>query len=223
MIKNLVEQIAFEARQSEYIDSKSGVSARLTISALRKSCQYCRKQNDLINNEKETTVIRISDLYGVIPSITGKVELVYEGEQEGPLKVANILISKTIKSKFEEYFPSPDKLKKNQELNPYQAITNWFSKGNVVDILNSVSNKEYEKSLFSVYGLKDLVNKYFKKEDDTTKILYMEFLLHGLSEYSLLSKFRLESGIQFKDMISSMFTMDSEEDDEDITGTDYFR
>ena len=221
LLEDLVEQIAFEARQSEYIDSKSGVSARLTISAYENL--FSTAERRMILNNEEKTFIRISDLYGVIPSITGKVELVYEGEQEGPLKVANILISKSIKTLFENYFPSPEKLKKNQTLNPYQSITNWFSKGNVVDILNSVSDTEYEKSLNEVTGLKDLINKYFKKEDDPTKMLYMEFLLHGLSEYSLLSKFRLESGIQFKDMISSMFTMDSEEDDEDITGTDYFR
>ena len=223
LVENLVEEIAFEARQSEYIDSKSGVSARLTISAFENLVSAAERR--MILNDEQETSLRISDLYGVIPAITGKIELVYEGEQEGPLKVAHILIGKSIKKLFEDYFPTPDKLKKNQQINPYQAITNWFAKGNVVDIINGVSDKEYEKVLNSIPGLRDLVRKYFPKAGGQDILLLMEFVLHGLAEYSILSKFRLETGIQFKDMLSSMFTMSSEEeedDDEDIPGTSYY-
>ncbi|MCB0753612.1 MAG: sigma 54-interacting transcriptional regulator, partial [Ignavibacteriae bacterium] len=88
LVKDLVEQLAFEARKSEYVDSKSGVSARLTISALENLISTAERRM-LINGEEETTV-RISDFIGVIPSITGKVELVYEGEQEGTATVAQI-------------------------------------------------------------------------------------------------------------------------------------
>lgn len=223
LLEDLVEQISFEARQSEYVDSKSGVSARLTISAYENLFSTAERRM-ILNNEKCTSV-RISDLYGIIPSITGKIELVYEGEQEGPSKVAHILISKAIKTIFEDYFPTPDKLKKNQTINPYQSITSWFSKGNKVDLFTSLENKEYDSTLNAVPGLREVIQKYFLKEDEPTKILLMEFLLHGLSEYSLLSKFRLESGIQFKDMISSMFTMDKAEEDEDddISGASFYR
>ena len=176
----------------------------------------------LLNHDKETA-IRISDLVGIIPSITGKIELVYEGEQEGPAKVAQILISKAIRNQFALYFPSPDKTKRNQPsssgTNPYQSIVNWFNKGNEVDLLNNVNNSEYKKVLLSVPGLKELINKYQPKEDEQTKLLLMEFALHGLAEYSLLSKFKLEAGIQFKDMLSSMFSTTKEEDnDEDLYG-----
>jgi magnesium chelatase subunit I len=214
MLENLVEQIAFEARQSEYIDHKSGVSARLTISAYENLVSTAERR--LIMNNEKTTNLRISDIYGVIPSITGKIELVYEGEQEGPAKVAHILIGKAIKTMFENYFPTPDKLKKTQDVNPYQAVTNWFAKGNYVDILTTVSNSDYEKTLKNVPGLYDIVKKYHPKAGNEEQILLMEFLLHGLSEYSLLSKFRLEYGVQFKDMLSSMFTMTSDDDDEEI-------
>ena len=91
LVKNLIEQIAFEARDSEYVDSKSGVSARLTISAYENLISSAERRM-LLNRDKETT-IRISDFIGVIPSITGKIELVYEGEQEGPAKVAQNIIS----------------------------------------------------------------------------------------------------------------------------------
>jgi len=217
LLDDLIEKISFEARNSEYIDEKSGVSARLTISAYENLISSAERRM-ILNKESETS-LRISDLYGVIPSITGKIELVYEGEQEGPLKVAHILISKAVKSEFSNYFPSPDKQKKGaqqqQVNNPYQTIVNWFNKGNVLDLLNNTSNEEYEKILKSVPGLKELVKKYHPKAKEKEQLLLMEFLLHGLSEYSMLSKFRLERGIQFKDMLSSMFTMDTEEGKED--------
>jgi magnesium chelatase subunit I len=214
LLKDLIEQIAFEARQSEYIDAKSGVSARLTISAYENLISTSERRA-IINNET-ITYSRISDLYGVIPSITGKIELVYEGEQEGPSKVAHILISKAIRTLFAEYFPTPDKLKKNQDANIYQQITNWFNKGNIVDLMSSQSEKEFEKTLNKVPGLSDIVKKYFPKADRNHHLLLMEFVLHGLTEYSLLSKFRLETGIQFKDMLSSMFTMSSDEENDDL-------
>lgn len=219
IVKLLVEQIAFEARESEYIDSKSGVSARLTISGFENLISAAERRM-LLNNEKETHV-RISDFIGVIPSITGKIELVYEGEQEGPAKVAQILVSKAIRSHFALYFPNPDKIKRNQESNPYQPILNWFGKGNVIDVLNSASNTEYKKVLTGIPGLKELINKYHPNENEPNKLLLMEFALHGLSEFSLLSKYRLERSIQFKDMLSSMFSMSNEED-EDYNNNDTF-
>jgi magnesium chelatase subunit I len=220
LLENLIEQVAFEARKSEYIDSKSGVSARLTITAFENLISTAERRK-IINNESETQ-LRISDIYGIIPSITGKIELVYEGEQEGPSKVAFILIGKAIKSLFLNYFPSPEKQKKSHDANPYQAITNWFSKGNVIDILNTIPNNDYEKALKSIPGLKDVVKKYQPKADEKTQLLFMEFVLHSLAEYSMLSKYKLEYGIQFKDMLSSMFSMSSDEDDQIIPEPDDF-
>ncbi len=222
LLKDLVEQIAFEARQSEYIDAKSGVSARLTISAFENLISTAERR--AIINKEAGTFARISDLYGVIPSITGKIELVYEGEQEGPSKVAHILISKAIRDIFAEYFPTPDKIKKAQNTNIYQEITNWFNKGNYVDILNELDEKGYEAALNNVPGLSEIVKKNFPKADKKQHLLLMEFVLHGLTEYSLLSKFKMEKGVQFKDMLSSMFTMSSEdEDDMPDDDADFYR
>lgn len=212
LVEDLIEQIAFEARQSEYIDPKSGVSARLTISAYENLISTAERRM-IINDEKKTS-LRISDLYGVIPSITGKIELVYEGEQEGPAKVAHILISKAIRNLFVQYFPAPDTVKKSKDANPYTVITNWFSKGNMVDILSDIADEQYETILCGVPGLRDLVLKYHPKVQPREQLLLMEFALHGLSEFSLLSKFKLESGVQFKDMLSSMFNMNSQGEDD---------
>ncbi len=219
IMNDLIEQIAFEARQSEYIDNKSGVSARLTISGYENLISTAERR--MIINKEKSTNLRISDIYGVIPSITGKIELVYEGEQEGPYKVANILIGKAIKNLFQTLFPTPDKIKKTQAQNPYQAIVSWFSKGNTIDLLNNNNDKDYENTLNSVPGLNSFVKKFFPDESHQTILLLMEFTLFGMSEYSLISKFRLEQGLQFKDIMSSMFTLTDEETEEPLTDSDY--
>lgn len=214
--KDLVEQIAFEARKSEYVDSKSGVSARLTISAYENLIASAERRC-IINNEKNTH-IRISDFIGVIPAITGKVELVYEGEQEGPGIVAQNLVGKALRTQFINYFPDPDKFRKQKEKSPYKKISNWFGDGNTVDLLNDISQVEFEKILKSIPGLLDLVNEFHKTQDQQAKLFLMEFALHGLAEYSLISKHNLTAGLQFKDLLSSMFTIPrpgAEEDDED--------
>lgn len=210
--KDLIEQIAFEARRSEFVDAKSGVSARLTISAYE-NLLAAAERRALINKEK-TTVVRISDFTGVVPSVTGKVELVYEGQQEGPGIVAHNLVGKAIRAQFLNYFPDPDKFRKQKDKSPYKKISNWFGDGNTVDLLNDMPNQNYEKSLKAVPGLLDLVNEFHKNLDPAMKLFFMEFALHGLAEFSLISKHNLIAGLQFKDLLSSMFSLPKEEDDE---------
>jgi magnesium chelatase subunit I len=221
LIKEIIEQIAIEARSSEYVDEKSGVSARLTISAYENVISFAERRK-IINSEPKA-YCRISDIVGVIPAITGKIELVFEGEQEGPAKVANILISKAIKSVFEKNFPNPEILKKKKELNPYISITSWFSKNNVLDILSNSTNADYKSILASVPGLQKIVEQYKPDADENLSLLYMEFILHGLAEYSQLSKLKLETGFQFKDMLSSMFTMSDVEETDPENDPDYFQ
>jgi magnesium chelatase subunit I len=220
--KDLIEQIAFESRKSEYVDAKSGESARLTISAYE-NLMAAAERRSLINEEKQTA-IRISDFIGVIPAITGKVELVYEGEQEGPGIVAQNLVGKALRSQFISYFPDPDKFRKQKEKSPYKKISDWFGDGNTVDLLHDMSGREFEKGLKSVPGLLDLVNEFHKGQDQATKLFLMEFALHGLAEYSLISKHNLTAGLQFKDLLSGMFTLprpgedDDEVEDDDLIG-----
>lgn len=216
LAKDLIEQIAFEARESEYVDEKSGVSARLTISAYENLLSAAERRT-LINGEQET-FIRLSDFTGVIPSITGKVELVYEGEQEGPGIVAHSLVGKAIRSQFVQYFPDPEDKRKQKGENPYQTIVEWFGEGHEVDILNDLSNSEYKKALLSVPGLEKLVKTYHPDTDESTHLFLMEFALHGLAEYSQLSKKALTAGTQFKDLLSGMFSMPDHDDDDEFDG-----
>ncbi|MBC6409031.1 MAG: sigma 54-interacting transcriptional regulator [Ekhidna sp.] len=212
LAKNLVEQVAIEARDSEYVDAKSGVSARLTISAYENLVSACERRI-LISDDKKTNV-RISDFIGVIPSITGKVELVYEGEQEGPGIVANNLVGKAIRSQFINYFPDPEKERKKEGENPYSTIKEWFEKGNMVDILFNASEKEYQKELKKIPGLEKLVDSFQKTAHEGFKYFLMEFALFGLAEYSMLSRHQLERGMQFKDLFTSMFNLPDMRDDE---------
>ena len=105
--RDLLEQVAFEARISEYVDAKSGVSARLTISAMENLIAAAKLR--LIETGEEKTAIRLVDFVSIIPSITGKIELVYEGEQEGAAEVAKMLIDQAIVTEFEKIFPLIDR------------------------------------------------------------------------------------------------------------------
>lgn len=221
LLKEIVEQIAVEARGSEYIDEKSGVSARLTIAAFENLISYAERRR-ILNSEKNAFV-RISDLTGVIPAITGKVELVYEGEQEGSIKVANILINKAIKIIFEKYFPNPEIIKKKKEQSPYSEVVTWFSKNNKVDILLYSTNEQYKTTLLNIPGLKQIIDTYQADADESLSLLFMEFILHGLAEYSMLSKFSLHTGFEFKDMLSSMFTIKDTEDFEEDENEDFYK
>ena len=203
----MLEQLVFAARESEYVDEKSGVSARLSISGYENLVSTAERRM-LLNKEKSTT-IRITDFWGVVPAITGKVELVYEGEQEGPYNVAMNLLSKAIKSAFLEHFPDPDKLNKGRERDPYGTIRAWFSGGNTLDLLNDCSDGEFHKALDGVAGLRKFVEAYdFPKSELYT---YMELVLHGLSEFDVINKDILAASFNFRDLLANMFDDDDEE------------
>lgn len=219
LVKNLVEQIAFEARNSEYIDKKSGVSARLTISAYENLVSNAERR--MIINRESSTFVRIADFLGVIPAITGKIELVYEGELEGPAKVANMLIGKAIKNLLLHFFPDPEKVKKSKAPNPYAAIINWFGDSNTIMLNDDLPFDEYKKTLNAVAGLKDLVKKLHPGLSANQQLLLMEFVLHGLAEFSQLNKGFLDNGFAFSDMFNSLFNLEPDDDDLDIDDDRY--
>lgn len=212
-IRDLIEEVAIQARQSEFVDEKSGVSARLTISAFE-ILKSAAERRALINHQK-TTNIRISDFYGVIPAITGKVELVYEGEQEGAGIVARDLVGKALRTQFINYFPDPEHVRKKKENNPYKTIIEWFGEGNEIDLLHDFSDDKYKKVLDEVPGLSALIAKYIDNSVSRDKYFFMEFALHGLAEFSMISKKHVETGLKFKDLLSSMFTAPKPGDEDD--------
>ena len=202
ILKTLVEQIAVEARGSEFVDAKSGVSARLTISAYESLVSAAELR--FLKGDLAYTFARISDLYSAIPAINGKIELVYEGEQEGPAVIAQNLISLAIRNTFTQIFPDPAKLKRKKDASEYATIVNWFSQNNVLDLLDHENDKVYTSALIVVDGLEELVKKYSPNARGAEKYALMEFALHGLAEHSLLSKNKLLEGVSFKDLFGSL-------------------
>lgn len=202
LARDVLEQIVFEARESEYIDAKSGVSARLSITALENLLSTAERRALKAGDDK--TMLRLSDFVGIIPSITGKVELVYEGEQEGAAMVAYNLIGEAVKSLFPEFFPKIEKLQKDDEESPYDDIVSWFfNQQDGFEILDDVRDKEYKGVLDAVSPLDDLLAKYqpnLKKEES---YFVKEFVLWALVEFKQLSKYRFTEGIQFKDPYGS--------------------
>jgi magnesium chelatase subunit I len=209
LLEILLEEIAFEARESEFVDEKSGVSARLSISGYENLISTAERRM-LINREKRATA-RLMDFWGVVPAITGKVELVYEGEQEGPYAVAIALLNQAVKKLFLQYFPNPDKLRKGSERDPYGVIRAWFSAGRSVELLNDASEADFRKELDSVAGLSKLVDTLGVAEED--RYVLMELALHGLAEFNVVNKEYLESRFSFRDLLANMLEDDFEDDD----------
>ena len=201
LAKDLLEQISFEARESEFIDNKSGVSARMSITAYENLVSTAERR--ALQNGSEYTTVRLSDFMGIIPAITGKVELVYEGEQEGAAHVAQHLISDAIHSFFPAYFPKIEKLEKSDEKTPYSDIIDWFFSESGFELLDDCTDEVYRKTLDDIKPLDILIKKYQPQVNEKEVYFMKEFLLWGLVEYDKLSKDRIESGYQFTDKFGS--------------------
>lgn len=201
LAKDLLEQISFEARRSEYIDAKSGVSARLSITAYENLLSTAERRA-LKSGDTKTTV-RLSDFVGVIPAITGKVELVYEGEQEGADFVAQGLIEKAIERLFPKYFPKIEKLEKEGEKSPYDDLIFWFFEGNGFELLDDLTDAEYKQMLDSVTPLNSLLKEFQPDVKIEDQNFLKEFILWGLVQFKKLSKYRFTEGVQFKDPYGS--------------------
>jgi len=194
----LLEQINFEARESEYVDIKSGVSARMSISMLE--CLVSTAERRALLNKEEKTTVRLSDFMGIIPAITGKVELVYEGEQEGGAFVAEQLIKSAVKTMLPGYFPRIEKLSKKTEATPYdELMADIISEGGIV-VYDDCSDAEYAESLTSLKALNNLIETYQSESLEADKHFLMELILWGLAEHQKIGKERLQNGFDFGDL-----------------------
>ncbi len=212
ILKMLIEEIAFEARESDFVDENSGVSARLSISAYENLVSTAERRMLLAGDT--TTTARITDFWGIVPAITGKIELVYEGEQEGPYQVALLLLGKAVKKIFLQHFPNPEKPKRNDK-DHFGAMKAFFSDGNSIDLLNDDKNSAYELTLESVPGLKRLMTKTVGA-DEKDLHTFMELALFGLTEFEVLNKEILENKFVFQDLLSNMLSEMMEDEDEDF-------
>jgi magnesium chelatase subunit I len=201
LAKDLLEQIGFEARNSEYIDEKSGVSARLSITAFENLMSTAERR--LLTSGASKTTVRFSDFMGVIPAITGKVELVYEGEQEGAAFVAQTLIEEAVKTLFPDYFPKIEKLERPEDESPYKELVEWFFDSGALDLQDDLTDESYKSQLDAIKPMANIIDTYQPETTEEERYFLMEFLLWGLVCFNKLSKKRFVEGYQFKDIYGS--------------------
>jgi len=201
LAKDILEQISFEARENHFIDAKSGVSARLSITAFENLLSTAERR--ALRNGEEKTSVRLGDFVGIIPSITGKIELVYEGEQEGVSQVAQQLIADAVNTIFKEKFPKIEKLTKESDPDPYAEIVAWFFEENDFELLDSYSDEEYKNELDRIMPLQQLIEKYHPETSKKDSYFLKEVVLWALAENKKLSKFSVGNGLHFKDLYGS--------------------
>ena len=226
--RDLVEWVAFEARESEYIDQKSGVSARMTITAMEQLISAAEQR--AFRNEEKHVSLRISDLYQMVPALTGKLELVYEGEQEGAIQVAKHLIGKAVLRVFTEHYPAPNskRSRSNKESvsaykDPYGEIRNWFAEGGMAEFTDDMTERQYRANLSEIDGLSELLepmmkeyrSKVGKDEIEKEKFAWMGLVLEALHQYSILGKEDLDDHTTYSDMVGSVLGRLGSIDDED--------
>jgi magnesium chelatase subunit I len=197
LAKELLEEVSFAARESEFVDAKSGVSTRLSISAMENL--VAAAQLRLVESAAQKTQIRLLDFMAIIPSITGKIELVYEGEQEGADEVARLLIDRAVESQFEKIFPKIAKLEKDNERKYYSDLIDWFD-SDFVELNESDSDADFREKLSSIQPLQKLVAHHAAQFHEIDQRFCMEVFLWGLTVKNKLD--RSENQLTFK--ISSL-------------------
>jgi magnesium chelatase subunit I len=223
LFREIIEQIAFEARRSEFVDQKSGVSARLTISAMENLISNAERRAILTGDQ--VVIPRVCDLPHVLPGLTGKVELVFEGEQEGSIKVSKALVGKAVRETFRRHFPDP--LKKRPRVSAqgqggrreaedpeYGKIVRWFESGNTVELSDEMTIAEYAGALNAVPGLRETATKYAGKVEQKYELpSLMEFVLDGLHQNSKIAKDEVNRVTWYKDLVGSIFAGRGMEED----------
>ncbi len=217
ILRMIIEQLAVEARHSEFVDQKSGVSARLTITFLENVVSNAERRNYLTGDHE--LVARVCDLYTALSAVTGKVELVYEGEQEGIMNVAKGLLGKAIKQVFLSYFPEPYAAMKKGE-NHYRKVVSYFKNGRKIDLADTLPQQEYFRALQSIDGLRELTLQFLpgaKEMNPLQLAVGMEFVLEGLHQNSMLSRDEVGPVRTYSDMLDRMFSniKRTEEDEEE--------
>lgn len=202
--KTLLEQIVFEARESDYVDANSGVSARMSIT-MYENLMAAAELRMLENEESETTV-RLADFDAVIPAITGKVELVYEGEQLGAEKVAQRLIASAVKTIFDKTFRPIKKLKKPGVSDEFDLVVQWFLENSNFELNTQASGTVYAKQLERIQPMQKLLEDYTPDSDERERLFLRELILWALVEYKQLSKRKIQGGMSFQDeLLGSLY------------------
>ncbi len=202
LARELVEEVARVARDSEWVDQASGVSARLTI-ALTEALVSNVERRCLANNQ-DTGNIRLSDFFRCTTAICGKVELVFEGEREGPEKVAAHLVGQAAKSVFDRRFPDFFKEGKEDDA-PYAELAAHFKDGGQAICDDVRPAEDATAELAALPGMSALVDRYLADLEPEARLLGCELVLEGLHQHSALAREHQERGARYSDMVSRMW------------------
>ena len=158
---------------------------------------------------------RVADLWAAVPALVGKLELVYEGEQQGTEAVARRVIGAAVRRLFESRFPpvegKPGRSRRRGGEPPaepddarYRSIVRWFAAGNTVDVEDATTEAAHRAALESVDGLLELVRTHGAPADAAEESLLMELVLEGLHQHSVIARDDLDGKATFKDMLKEM-------------------
>jgi magnesium chelatase subunit I len=177
-VSEVIERIAFSAREDKRIDKRSGVSQRLPISCIENAISNAERR--AIRNDEKVVVPRIGDIYAALPAITGKLELEYEGEMKGADFVGRELIRAAIARSYDGFFKGAD----------MNQIVQWFDLGGEIQLPDSASATE---SLQALRGIQGLMEKLVKlnvgpKDAPETQVSAAEFVLEGLHAHKRIGR-----------------------------------
>jgi magnesium chelatase subunit I len=177
-VREVVEEVAFQARQDQKIDKRSGVSQRLPISLLENVVSNAERR--ALATGEPAAVPRVTDIYAAIPAITGKFELEYEGELKGADNVARELIRSAVNSVFNGWFPNADQ----------RQITEWFDLGGSLPVDDTLSAADLLARTEQVQGLHDLARQagLGKRPTDGLLAAAVDFVLEGLYAQRKISR-----------------------------------
>jgi magnesium chelatase subunit I len=177
-VQEVIERIAFAAREDKKIDKRSGVSQRLPISAIENVVSNAERR--AIRNDEKLVVPRISDVYAALPAITGKLELEYEGEMKGADFVGRELIRAAIAKTYDEYFTGAN----------VQQIVQWFDLGGEIQLSDSIASVEALENLKDIQGLVDKLGPLgvSPKESPEQQVSAAEFILEGLHAHKRIGR-----------------------------------
>ncbi|HTU41482.1 MAG TPA: hypothetical protein VMF10_07210 [Candidatus Aquilonibacter sp.] len=177
-IQQVIERIAFSAREDKKIDKRSGVSQRLPITAMENVISNAERR--ALRNDEKLVVPRISDVYAALPAITGKLELEYEGEMKGADFVSRELIRAAIAKTYDEYFTGAN----------MQQVVQWFDLGGEIQLSESVSACEALQNLREIQGLVEKLGPLgiSQKEGPEQQVSAAEFILEGLHAHKRIGR-----------------------------------
>ena len=177
-VQEVIERVAFVAREDKKIDKRSGVSQRLPISATENVISNAERR--AIRNDEKTVVPRVSDIYAALPAITGKLELEYEGEMKGADHVSREIIRSAIAKTYDEYFSGVD----------MRQIVQWFDLGGEIKVTDSASAKEVLEGVKTIHGLTDKLSALgvTSKDPLEVQVSAAEFVLEGLYAHKRIGR-----------------------------------